>query len=78
MIVQSIDLNKIPQECITEKDGKRWVNIVVDTRKEADQYGNTHVVYMSQSKEDRAAKKAKNYVGNGKEFKFENKTDLPF
>jgi hypothetical protein len=78
MIVQSIDLNKIPQECITEKDGKRWVNIVVDTRKEADQYGNTHVVYMSQSKEDRAAKKAKNYVGSGKEFKFENKTDLPF
>lgn len=77
MIIQSIDLNKIPAECITEKNGARWVNIIVDNRKEVDQYGNSHVVYLSQSKEDRLAKKPKQYVGNGKEYKFE-KSDLPF
>lgn len=77
MIIQSIDLNKIPAECITEKNGARWVNIIVDNRKEVDQYGNSHVVYMSQSKEERSAKVPKKYVGNAKEYKFNN-SDLPF
>ena len=38
-----------------EKNGKHYINLVVDTKKETDQYGNTHTVYVSQSKEQRAA-----------------------
>lgn len=55
-----------------EKNGKHYINLVVDTKKETDQYGNTHTVYVSQSKEQREAKQPKSYVGNGKEFKFSN------
>ena len=52
-----------------EKNGKHYINLVVDTKKETDQYGNTHTVYVSQSKEQREAKEPKKYVGNGKEYK---------
>lgn len=70
MITVSIDLSKVPKEQIVEKNGKKYLNIVVDNRKEADQYGNTHTVYMSQTKEDRTNKVPKTYIGNGKEYTF--------
>jgi hypothetical protein len=71
MITLSIDLSKIDKSRIkkTEK-GQQFYNIVVDTRQSPDNYGNTHTVYESQSKEERAAKKPKNYIGNGKEYVF--------
>lgn len=70
MITVSIELSKVPKEQIVEKNGKKYLNIVVDNRKEPDQYGNTHTVYMSQSKEDRTNKVPKVYIGNGKEYTF--------
>ena len=52
------------------------------------EYGDTHYVFESQSKEERDAKTPKTYLGNGKEFVFNsngvNQTtetvddDLPF
>jgi hypothetical protein len=71
MIVTSICLSDIPEDKITtSSNGKKYVNIVVDQRKEKDQYDNTHTVYMSQSKDERQAKIPKKYVGNGKEYTF--------
>lgn len=72
MITVSIELDKIPKEQIVEKNGKKYLNIVVDTRKEVDRFGNTHSVYMSQSKEQRNAKEPKVFIGNGKEWNFNN------
>ena len=54
-----------------------------------DQFGNTHYVAISQTKEEREAKSPKVYLGNGKEFVFSdgpapapanagNDGDLPF
>jgi hypothetical protein len=71
MIVTSICLSDIPEDKITtSSNGKKYVNIVVDQRKEKDQYDNTHTAYMSQSKEERQSKVPKRYVGNGKEYTF--------
>jgi hypothetical protein len=71
MIVTSICLSDIPKESITTAaNGKKYVNVVVDQRREKDHYDNTHTVYMSQSKEDRQNKLPKKYVGNGKEYTF--------
>ena len=74
------------------KNGNHYATIVVEDRKEPDQYENTHTVYNGQTKEQRAEKAKKEYCGNGKEFKFDKKqydnlnkqeleshsTDLPF
>jgi len=75
MIVVSIALSDIPKESITtsEKNGKKYASFVIDERKQKDDYGNTHSVAMNQSKEERADKKAKVYVGNGKEYIFNDK-----
>jgi hypothetical protein len=71
MIVTSICLLDIPEDKITtSSNGKKYVNIVVDQRKEKDQYDNTHTAYMSQTKDERQAKVPKKYVGNGKEYTF--------
>ena len=73
MINVSICVSDIPKEQIkTGTNGKKYLNIVVDERKSPDNYGNTHSVTISQSKEEREAKTPKVYVGNGKEFLFNN------
>ena len=79
MIVISIALSDIPKESITtsEKNGKKYASFVIDERKQKDDYGNTHSVAMNQSKEDRADKKVKVYVGSGKEYIFNDKVKKP-
>lgn len=78
MIVSSICLTDIPKEKITTgKNGKKYISIVTDNRREPDQYGNTHTVYINQSKEERESKQTKQYVGNGKEYLFNNTTSAP-
>ena len=61
----------------SEKNGKYYVSVVVDERKETDKFGNTHTAYISQSKEQRESKQPKAYVGNGKEFKFNSSSPTP-
>ena len=92
MIIIDICLSDIPAEARkkSEKNGKIYAKFVVDERKEKDKYDNTHTVYVNQSKEEREAKKEKQYVGSGKEFIFNAKApekkpdyeqlpdDLPF
>lgn len=78
MITISIDLTKIDKAKIVEgKNGQKYYNLTVDNLKNPDRFGNTHCVYQSQSKEERAAKTAKNYLGNGKEWIFDNTPKAP-
>ena len=37
-------------------------------RKDTGKYGETHTLYVSQSKEEREAKDDKKYVGSGREY----------
>ena len=69
----SVDVTKLDKaEFFVGKKGT-YANITVaENRGGVDDYGNTHYVFQSQSKEDREAGKDKNYLGNGKEFVFGN------
>jgi hypothetical protein len=66
----SICLTDLPKDKIKQarKEGKNYINLCVASRKETDTYGNTHTVYVSQTKEEREAKAEKVLVGSGKEF----------
>lgn len=68
----SINLDKIDKsKIITGKKGK-YLNLTLGSNRDGeDQYGNTHYVYQSQTKEEREAKNDKVYLGNGKEFNFD-------
>ena len=72
MIVLSIEKEAVKWKK-SEKNGKEYAAVVVEKRKEKDKYENTHSVSNSQSKDERAEKKKKEYVGSGKEYTFEKK-----
>lgn len=78
MIKISLDLSKINKSKIKKTDkGQQFYDIIVDTRKTPDKFGNTHSVYENQTKEEREAKTDKNYIGNGKEIVFNNNQQQP-
>ena len=79
MITISVCLSDLPKDKITtsEKNGKKYINLVVDARKEAGKYGETHTLYVSQSKEEREAKTAKVYVGSGREYVYQQNQSAP-
>jgi hypothetical protein len=67
--------------------GDESVNITISLNDTPDQYGNNASIWVSQTKEERDAKSAKTYIGNGKvvydsEMPRQNApeipTDLPF
>ena len=62
----SIDLSLIDKSKITEKNGKKYYNVQITLKDEADQYGQILSITENQSKEEREAKTAKKYLGNGK------------
>ena len=65
----SICLSELPKDKIKQAtNGKKYINLVCASRKEASQYGETHTVYVSQTKEEREAGVQTIYVGSGKEF----------
>lgn len=73
LINLSICLSDIPKERIKlANNGKKYLAITVQDLREADEYGNTHSVYATQTKEEREAKEKRTYIGRGKEFIFEN------
>ena len=75
MIIIDLCLSDIPEAKRRKaKNGKWYTSIAVDGKKDGvDQYGNTHNVFMSQTKEERTAKEKKVYVGNAKEYLFNDK-----
>jgi hypothetical protein len=76
MINISIDTSKIDKDRLySGKEGRKYLNITLDKLQTPDQYGNTHTVYMQQSKDERTAKAKKIYLGSGKEYIFEKKAE---
>jgi hypothetical protein len=62
----SLRVDKLPREkFVMGKDGAVYFNFTVAINDEANQFGQNVSAYDSQTKEERDAKKAKNYLGNG-------------
>ena len=60
----SICLTDIPKEYITVgNNGKKYLRVNIDERKAPDQYGNTHNIKVSMTKEQRA-QTGTVYIGN--------------
>ena len=84
-----VDVTKLDKSKFFVGKKGTYANITVAENMDGEsEYGDTHYVFESQSKEERDAKTPKNYLGNGKEFVFNsngvNQTtetvddDLPF
>lgn len=63
-----VNLSKLAGGCIYQNTNKgtTQLKIAVADRKETGKYGETHTVYLNQSKEEREAKAEKRYCGYGK------------
>ena len=62
----SIRVDKLPKEkFVMGKDGAVYYNCTLSINDEANQWGQNVSLTDSQTKEERDAKKAKNYLGNG-------------
>lgn len=70
----SICLTDIPKDKITvsEKNGKKYLNINLWLNDEPDQFNNNGSIQVSQSKEEREAGAKKQYIGNFKYAKVSN------
>jgi hypothetical protein len=65
----SICLTDIPKDKIKQADnGKKYINLCLSSRKETGKYGETHTLFVSQSKDERGANTTPVYVGHGKEY----------
>ena len=53
---------------VLNKKGENGISITVSINDESNEYGQNISAFVSQSKEDREAKKKKFYTGNGKVF----------
>lgn len=58
------------------KKGEKGISITISANDETNDYGQNVTSYVSQSKEDREAKKNKFYVGNGKVYWTNGKVTL--
>ena len=66
IISGSLDIAKLPKEkFIKGKNGSVWYNFTIAVQDET-RYGNNVAFMDSQTKEEREAKVAKTYLGNGK------------
>ena len=62
----SLDVAALPKEkFVAAKNGKVYINLTMSVNDET-RYGNNTGVYVSQTQEEREAKKKKSYLGNGK------------
>ena len=75
----NISIDRIPEEWITEKDGKRYVRLEVSERRTPDQYGNTHSVTVDTwRKPDGDAQDHKQAHNIAKSNGYQPQDDLPF
>ena len=62
----SLRVDSLPKEkFVSGKDGKVFYNFTLAINDESNQYGQNVSAFDSQTKEEREAKKAKTYLGNG-------------
>ena len=70
-----VDVTKLDKNKFFVGKKGTYANITVAENMDGEsEYGDTHYVFESQSKEERDAKTPKNYLGNGKEFVFNGGT----
>ena len=66
-----VDVTKLDKDKFFKGKKGTYANITVAENMDGEsEYGDTHYVFESQSKEERDAKTPKTYLGNGKEFVF--------
>ena len=66
LINYSLRVDKLPKEkFIAGKDGAVYVNLTMSVNDDT-RYGNNTDVFVSQTQEEREAKKQRSYLGNGK------------
>lgn len=72
----SICLSDIAKEKVTtsEKNGKKYLNVVLYINDQEDKYGNIASLQVGQTKEERERNEKKVYIGN---FKESNKQAAP-
>ena len=62
----SLDVKSLPKEKFQQHpNGKVYINLTMSVNDET-RYGNNTGIYVSQTQEEREAKKQKTYLGNGK------------
>jgi len=62
----SLDVAALPKEkFVAAKNGKVYINLTMAVNDET-RYGNNTSIYVNQTKEEREAKKQRQYLGNGK------------
>lgn len=66
LISLSIDVTKIDKSKLVSGKKGTYLNLTVELKDEADQYGNNVSAWEGQSKEEREAKANRNFLGNGK------------
>lgn len=78
-ILLDICLSDIPKEFIktSEKNGKKYLKIVVAERKSVDERGNDHAVKIYVPKEQRRDGDKPIYIGNGKSSTFQQNGAQP-
>lgn len=63
----SIDVTKLPKEKFVKgKNGAVYYDFTISVNDEANEWGKNVSVFDSQTKEEREAKKKKDYLGSGK------------
>ena len=66
IINYSLRVDKLPKEkFVAGKDGAVYVNLTMSVDDET-RFGNNTSIYVSQTQEEREAKKNRTYLGNGK------------
>jgi hypothetical protein len=66
LINLSLRVDKLPKEKFVQgKDGAVYYNFTIGVNDDSNQYGQNVSATDSQTKEEREAKKAKTYLGNG-------------
>lgn len=66
-IIIKLNLSKIPREAIFQGEKGKYLDLIVSENRDGDdQYGNSHSVSVSQTKEQRERQEKRVYVGNGK------------
>jgi hypothetical protein len=65
----SICLSDLPKDKIKQAaNGKKYINLCISERKETGKYGETHTLFVSQTKEEREEQQTVTYVGSGIEY----------
>ena len=62
----SINVADLPKEKFVQGKKGTYYNFTVSVNDDTNQFGQNVSVYDSQTKEEREAKKSKQYIGNGK------------